>query len=199
MLFGQHTRSILSQNSISNFLRGDKRSLPVLSSSSSFSPKLTNFLHPNTFNSFKFTRTLLASASDSHRYLISSQFCMHSSSTAPKFTMTPLHTSSVTPKIDSIFNLVFDEAARTRLLSTLSPHPSILKTLSEGNASSETSIKLGHLFICSSRRRGNITSLLVDHTFQLDISSNLRISSEGKVTSVLLLNSKLMTLTSSIP
>ncbi|KAJ0860761.1 hypothetical protein HanRHA438_Chr13g0627131 [Helianthus annuus] len=111
MLFGQHTRSILSHKSITNFLRDDRRSLPVLSSSSSFSPKLTNFSHPDTSNSFKFTRTLLASASDSHRYLISSQFCMHSSSTAPKFTMTPLHTSSVSPKIDPISNLVVDEAA----------------------------------------------------------------------------------------
>ncbi|KAJ0483793.1 hypothetical protein HanIR_Chr13g0668601 [Helianthus annuus] len=111
MLFGQHKRSILSQNSISNFLRGDKRSLPVLSSSSSFSPKLTKFLHPDTFNSFKFTRTLLASVFDSHRYLISLQCCMLSSSTAPRYSTTPLHTSSVSPKIDLIFNLVVDEAA----------------------------------------------------------------------------------------
>ncbi|KAJ0860689.1 hypothetical protein HanRHA438_Chr13g0626371 [Helianthus annuus] len=45
MLFGQHTRSILTHDCISNILRDDKRSLPVLSSSSSFSPKLTKFLH----------------------------------------------------------------------------------------------------------------------------------------------------------
>ncbi|KAJ0860644.1 hypothetical protein HanRHA438_Chr13g0625881 [Helianthus annuus] len=133
MLFGQHTCSILSHDVIYNFLRDDRRLLPILSSSSSFSPK--------------FTRTLLASASDSHRYLISSQSSMLSSSTAPKFSMTPLHTSSVSPKIDLIFNLVVDEAARTRLLSTLSPHPSIFNTLSEGNASSETSTKLGQFII----------------------------------------------------
>ncbi|KAJ0860758.1 hypothetical protein HanRHA438_Chr13g0627101 [Helianthus annuus] len=111
MLFGQHKRSILSHESIYNILRDDKRSLPVLSSSSSFSPKLTKFLQHHTFNSFKFTRTLLAFASDSHRYLISSQYCMHSSSTAQKFTMTDLHTSSVSPKIDLISSLVVDEVA----------------------------------------------------------------------------------------
>ncbi|KAJ0860667.1 hypothetical protein HanRHA438_Chr13g0626111 [Helianthus annuus] len=111
MLFGQHKRSILSQFCTFKILRDDRRLLPILSSSSSFSPKLTKILHPDTFSSFKFTRTLLASAFDSHRYLISSQFCMHSSSTAPKFTMTPLHTSSVSPKIDSISNLMVDEAA----------------------------------------------------------------------------------------
>ncbi|KAM0009695.1 hypothetical protein Hdeb2414_s0086g00784221 [Helianthus debilis subsp. tardiflorus] len=111
MLFGQHKHSILSHDCIYKILRDDKRSLPVLSSSSSFSPKLTNFSHSYTHSSFKFTRTLLASASDSHRYLISSHFCMNSSSTATKFTMTPLHTSSVSPKIDLIFNLMVDEAA----------------------------------------------------------------------------------------
>ncbi|KAJ0483731.1 hypothetical protein HanIR_Chr13g0667941 [Helianthus annuus] len=147
MLFGQHKRSILSHDFISNFLRDDRRLLPMLSSSSSFSPKLTIFLHLDTSNSFKFVRTLLASASDSHRYLISSQSCMLSSSTAPKFAITPLHTSSVSPKIDPISISVVDEAARTRLLSTLSQHLYILKTLSEGNASSETSIKLGQFFI----------------------------------------------------
>ncbi|KAJ0483782.1 hypothetical protein HanIR_Chr13g0668491 [Helianthus annuus] len=111
MLFGQHTHPILSHDCISNFLRDDRRLLPMLSSSSSFSPKLTNFLQYITFNSFKSTRTLLASASDSHRYLISSQSCMLSSSTAPRYSITPLHTSSVSPKIDLIFNLVVDEAA----------------------------------------------------------------------------------------
>ncbi|KAJ0851476.1 hypothetical protein HanPSC8_Chr13g0592601 [Helianthus annuus] len=111
MLFGQHTRSILSHDCISNFLRDGRRLLPMLSSSSSFSSKLTRFLHLYTFSSFKFTRTLLASASDSHRYLISSQYFMLSFSTAPKFSITPLHTSSVSPKIDPISISVVDEAA----------------------------------------------------------------------------------------
>ncbi|MFS7925643.1 hypothetical protein Hanom_Chr04g00287471 [Helianthus anomalus] len=62
-------------------------------------------------NSFKFTRTLLASASDSHRYLIPSQFMIFTVSITPKFSITPLHTSSVSPKIDLIFNLVVDVAA----------------------------------------------------------------------------------------
>ncbi|KAJ0557709.1 hypothetical protein HanIR_Chr07g0328251 [Helianthus annuus] len=93
----------------------------MLSSSSSFSPKLTKFLQQYTCNFFKFTRTLLAFASDSHKYLISLQRNMLSSSTA--------------------------HAARTKLLSPLSQHPSIFNTLSEGNASSETSLKLGHFFI----------------------------------------------------
>ncbi|MFS7925402.1 hypothetical protein Hanom_Chr04g00284481 [Helianthus anomalus] len=110
MLFGQHKRSILSE-CIYSILRDDRRLLPMLSSSSSFSPKLTNFLHPTTFNFFKFTKTLLASASDSHRYLISSQSCMLSSSDAPKFSITPLHTSSVSPKIDPVSTSVVDEAA----------------------------------------------------------------------------------------
>ncbi|KAJ0717394.1 hypothetical protein HanPI659440_Chr13g0522971 [Helianthus annuus] len=111
MLFRQHTRSILSHDHISKILRDDRRLLPMLSSSSSFSPKLTKFLQSLTFNSFKFTRTLLASVFDSHKYLISSQCCMLSSSTAPRYSITPLHTSSVSPKIDLIFNLVVDEAA----------------------------------------------------------------------------------------
>ncbi|MFS7925361.1 hypothetical protein Hanom_Chr04g00283931 [Helianthus anomalus] len=147
MLFGQHTRSILSHECIFNILRDDRRLFPMLSSSSSFSPKLTNFLQYITFNSFKFVRTLLASASDSHRYLISSQCCIRSCSTAPKFSITSLHTSSVSPKIVPISSLVVDEAALTRLLNILSQHPSIFKTLSEGNALSETSIKLGHFVI----------------------------------------------------
>ncbi|KAJ0851486.1 hypothetical protein HanPSC8_Chr13g0592701 [Helianthus annuus] len=147
MLFGQHKRSILSHDCIYNILRDDRRLLPMLSSSSSFSPKLTKFLQSHTLNSFKFTRTLLTSASDPHRYLISSQLTIFIVSITPKFSITPLHTSSVSPKIDPISISVVDEAARTRLLSTLSQHSYILKTLSEGNASSETSIKLGHLFI----------------------------------------------------
>ncbi|MFS7956942.1 hypothetical protein Hanom_Chr07g00660591 [Helianthus anomalus] len=44
MLFGQHKCSILSHDCISNFLRDDRRLIPMLSSSSSFSPKLTKFL-----------------------------------------------------------------------------------------------------------------------------------------------------------
>ncbi|KAJ0483814.1 hypothetical protein HanIR_Chr13g0668831 [Helianthus annuus] len=92
MLCGQQQRSILSQLLTINILRDD-RLLPPILSSSSFSPKLTKFEHPNTVNFFIFTRTLLASSSDSHKYLISLHFSILTSSTAPIRSITPLHTS----------------------------------------------------------------------------------------------------------
>ncbi|KAJ0478946.1 hypothetical protein HanHA300_Chr13g0505461 [Helianthus annuus] len=127
MLFGQEQRSILS--------------------SSSFSPKLTKFKQLDTTNFLIFTRTLLASSSDSHRYIISLHSSMLIFSTCPICSITPLQTSYVSPEIELIFNLVIDEAARTRLLNTPSPHLAIFKTLSEGSASAETSINSGQLFM----------------------------------------------------
>ncbi|PWA97530.1 transmembrane and coiled-coil domain-containing protein 4 [Artemisia annua] len=110
---------------------------------SSFSPKFTNSSQNHTANFLKFTRTLLAFASDSHKYLISLHSPIVTSSTAPRCSMTSLHTSSVSPKIPSILNLVTDEATRIRLLNTLSPQFFISRILNEGSGLSETTAKLG--------------------------------------------------------
>ncbi|KAJ0483821.1 hypothetical protein HanIR_Chr13g0668921 [Helianthus annuus] len=92
MLFGQQQRSMLSHSLTSKILRDDRRLLPKLSFSC-FSPKLTKFEHLYTFSFFIFTRTLLASSSDSHKYLISLHFSILTFSTAPIRSITPLHTS----------------------------------------------------------------------------------------------------------
>ncbi|PWA64150.1 WD40 repeat-containing protein [Artemisia annua] len=47
------------------------------------------------------------------------------SSTALRSYITPLHTSLVSPEVDSISNLVTDGATRTRLLNTPSPHTNL--------------------------------------------------------------------------
>ncbi|KAL4567630.1 hypothetical protein LXL04_023219 [Taraxacum kok-saghyz] len=89
MLSGQLKTSMLSHPTTSILLR-DVRLLPQ--SSSSFSPNLTNFEHQYTFNFLKFKRTLLAFASDSHKYLISLHVLRLTSSTAPRCSTTPPHT-----------------------------------------------------------------------------------------------------------
>ncbi|MFS7925308.1 hypothetical protein Hanom_Chr04g00283241 [Helianthus anomalus] len=146
MLFGQQQRFMLAHQLTSKILRDDRRLLPKLSFSS-FSPKLNKFEHPDTTSFLIFTSTLLASSSDSHKYLILSHLNILNSSTAPIRSITPLHTSNVSPEIQLISNLAIDEAARTRLLNTPSPHSAISKTLSLGSASAETSINSGQLFI----------------------------------------------------
>ncbi|MFS7925324.1 hypothetical protein Hanom_Chr04g00283471 [Helianthus anomalus] len=67
MLSGQQQRSMFLQCQTSKILRDDKRLLTKLSSAFSFSPKLIKSEQLYTYNSFRFTRTLLASASDSHK------------------------------------------------------------------------------------------------------------------------------------
>ncbi|MFS7926403.1 hypothetical protein Hanom_Chr04g00296651 [Helianthus anomalus] len=62
----------------------------------------------HTFNSLNFKRTLLASGS--HKYLISLHLSMLNSSTDPRYSIIPFHTTSLSPEIDSISNLVTDEA-----------------------------------------------------------------------------------------
>ncbi|MFS7925650.1 hypothetical protein Hanom_Chr04g00287581 [Helianthus anomalus] len=101
---------MLLHKKTSNTLRDDRRLLPKLIISS-FSPKLTRFEQSFTSNFFKFTRTLLASASDSHKYLISLHSSMLISSTAPMCSITPLHTSYVSPETELISSIVIDEAA----------------------------------------------------------------------------------------
>ena len=108
-------------------------------------------------------------------------------STALRSNITPLHTSLVSPKVDSISNLVTDGTTRTRLLNTPSPHMHelIFKSLNEGSgASSETLTTLGQPYINSTWRHGNTASpapllLLVVHTSHHSIPVKLRISNEG--------------------
>ncbi|MFS7926265.1 hypothetical protein Hanom_Chr04g00295071 [Helianthus anomalus] len=148
----------------------------LLHLSSSFSPKLTKLSHSNTSNFLSFTRILLASASDFTRYLISLQFLMLNSSTAPRDSITPPHTTSLSPEIRSISNLVTSEATSTRLLNIPLSHLSKFRTFNEGSASSVTSTKLGQPFISSFFKRGNTAP---DHFFHPCISINLIISSDG--------------------
>ncbi|MFS7926098.1 hypothetical protein Hanom_Chr04g00292991 [Helianthus anomalus] len=107
MLFGYLQCSILLQYHILNVLRVVMRLLPH--SSSSFSPSLTIFRHSPTYNFLNFIRALLAFASDSHKYLISLHLIMFKDSTAPRYSITPLHATSLSPRIDSIFNSLTDE------------------------------------------------------------------------------------------
>ncbi|KAJ0717177.1 hypothetical protein HanPI659440_Chr13g0520661 [Helianthus annuus] len=79
-------------------------------SSSSFSPSLTKFSHLIKRNSLNFVRALLAFASDSHKYLISLHLLMDKTSTPPRYSITRLHTTSLSPNIDSILNSLTDEA-----------------------------------------------------------------------------------------
>ncbi|MFS7926225.1 hypothetical protein Hanom_Chr04g00294541 [Helianthus anomalus] len=101
---------------------------------------------------------------------------MLSSSTPPRYSITPLHTTSLSPEISPIPNLVSAEATSTNLLNTPLSHLLILRSFNEGNASSVTSTKLGQPLILSICKRG-ITA--PDHFFHPHISRKLRISSEG--------------------
>ncbi|KAF5775991.1 hypothetical protein HanXRQr2_Chr13g0618241 [Helianthus annuus] len=96
MLFGQHKRFMLLQESTYKLLRDNRVLLPKLSSSS-FSSKLTKPEHNHNLNSFNLTRSLLASVSDSHKYFISSQLLIINPSTSLRYLITPLHTSYVSP------------------------------------------------------------------------------------------------------
>ncbi|MFS7926353.1 hypothetical protein Hanom_Chr04g00296071 [Helianthus anomalus] len=120
------------------------------------------------------------------------------SSTPPRDSITPPHTTSLSPEISHILNLVTAEATSTRLLNTPLSHlynsrsfnegsPSsvtstklgqqfISRTFNEGIASSVTSTKLGQAFISRFCKHGNTAP---DHFFHPRISSKLRISSEG--------------------
>ncbi|MFS7926028.1 hypothetical protein Hanom_Chr04g00292141 [Helianthus anomalus] len=108
VLFGHLQCSILSQSSMINDLRAVMRSRPQ--SSSSFSPSLTIFRHSSTLNFLNFLRALLAFASDSHKYLISLHLIINKTSTPPRYSITPLHATSLSRNIDSIFNSLIDEA-----------------------------------------------------------------------------------------
>ncbi|KAJ0478527.1 hypothetical protein HanHA300_Chr13g0501041 [Helianthus annuus] len=172
---GQLQRSIFLQLYTFKILRDDRMLLLQLSSSS-FSPKLTKLSHSNTSSFLSVTRILLASASDFTRYLISLQFLMLNSSTAPRDSVTPPHTTSLSPEIRSISNLVTPEATSTRLLNIPLSHLSKFRTFNEGSASSVASTKLGQPFISSFFKRGNTAPV---HFFHPCISTNLIISSDG--------------------
>ncbi|MFS7927605.1 hypothetical protein Hanom_Chr04g00311091 [Helianthus anomalus] len=163
--------------------------------------KRSKLSHLYISNVLNFTRTLLATASDSHKYLISLHVHIFNSSTAPRYFIKPLQTTSLSPVIDSIFNLVtadaisitllirppshlaisttFNEGSASSVTSTKFGQLYISRTFNEGSASSEISTKLGQNFITSCLRHGNTTPLLVDHFFHSCICSKLRISSEG--------------------
>ncbi|KAJ0717087.1 hypothetical protein HanPI659440_Chr13g0519681 [Helianthus annuus] len=172
---GQLQRSIFLQLYTSNFLR-DVRRLLLQLSSSSFSPILTKFSQCHTSSFLSFTRILLASASDFTRYLISLQLCMLNSSTAPRDSITPPHTTSSSPEITLISNLVTADATSTRLLNTPLSQLTNSRSFNEGSASSVTSTKLGQFLISSFCKRGNTAP---DHFFHPRISQKLRISSDG--------------------
>ncbi|KAJ0482864.1 hypothetical protein HanIR_Chr13g0658641 [Helianthus annuus] len=141
--------------------------------------KRSNLSHSYTSNLLNFTRTLLATASDSHKYLISLHILIFNSSTAPRYFITPLQTTSLSPVIDSIFNLVTAEAISISLLNRPLSHLVIFRTFTEGSVSSVTSTKLGQSHIFRTFNDGNTTPLLVDHFFHSCICLKLRISSEG--------------------
>ncbi|KAJ0717047.1 hypothetical protein HanPI659440_Chr13g0519261 [Helianthus annuus] len=143
---GQLQRSIFLQRDTSNILR-DVRRLLLQLSSSSFSPILTKLSHSDTTNFLSFTRILVASASDFTTYLTSSHPSIFNSSTAPRDSITPPHTTSLSPEIPSISNLVTADATSTRLLNTPLSHPLMLRSFNEGSASSVTSTKLGQRYI----------------------------------------------------
>ncbi|KAL4567494.1 hypothetical protein LXL04_023079 [Taraxacum kok-saghyz] len=114
MLFGQLQCSKLLHFHILKNLR-EVRLLPQLSS---FFPKRTKFEHLYKSNLLKFIRNLLAFVSDSHKYLISLQLLIVTSTTSPRYSITPLHCSSLSPEISYISNLETDEATSTRLFNT---------------------------------------------------------------------------------
>ncbi|KAJ0851095.1 hypothetical protein HanPSC8_Chr13g0588371 [Helianthus annuus] len=120
MLTGQQQLTIFSQLHTSNFVR-DVRKLPQ-QLPSSFSPKLNNFSQRSTFNFLKFTKSLPASASDSHKYLISLHSCMINSSTFPRYPVIPLNTTSSSPVISFSIKMLTDEATFTTFLNTLLSH-----------------------------------------------------------------------------
>ncbi|KAJ0860269.1 hypothetical protein HanRHA438_Chr13g0621821 [Helianthus annuus] len=171
---GQLQRPIFLQSCTSNLLRDGRRLLLQLSSSSSFSPILTKLSHINTSNVLSFTRIL--TASDFTRYLISLQNNIFNSSTPPRDSITPPHTTSLSPKINDISNLVTADATSTSLLNTPLSHLCNSRSFNEGSASSVTSTKLGQSSISSFCKRGNTPP---DHFFHPHISRKLRISSEG--------------------
>ncbi|KAJ0860301.1 hypothetical protein HanRHA438_Chr13g0622181 [Helianthus annuus] len=172
---GQLQRSIFLHSFTSNILR-DVRRLLLQLSSSSFSPILTKLSQLITTNVLSFTRILLASASNFTRYLISLQLTMLNSSTAPRYSITPLHTTSLSPEIPFISNLVTAEATSTNLLNTPLSHLLMLRSFNEGIASSVTSTKLGQPFISSFCKRGNTAP---DHFFHQCIPRKVSFSSEG--------------------
>ncbi|MFS7926212.1 hypothetical protein Hanom_Chr04g00294381 [Helianthus anomalus] len=171
----QLQRSIFLHRYTFKILR-DVRRLLLQLASSSFSPILSKLSQETTSNFLSFTRILHASASDFTRYLISLHSHIFNSSTAPRYSITPLHTTSLSPEIPFISNLVTADATSTSLLSTPLSHLLILRSFNEGSASSVTSTKLVQPVISSFCKRGNTSP---DHFFNPRISSKLRISSEG--------------------
>ncbi|MFS7926230.1 hypothetical protein Hanom_Chr04g00294611 [Helianthus anomalus] len=173
---GQLQRSILLQLLTFNILRDVGRLLLLLSSTSSFSPILTKLSQRPIANFLSFTRILVASASDFTRYLISLHFHILNSSTPPRHSITPLHTTSLSPEIPLISNLVTAEATSTRLLNTPLSQLTNSRSFNEGSASRVASTKLGQSFISSFCKCGNTAP---DHFFHPHISRKTRISSEG--------------------
>ncbi|KAJ0483282.1 hypothetical protein HanIR_Chr13g0663141 [Helianthus annuus] len=173
---GQLQQFIFLQKDTSNVFRDVRMLLLQLSSSSCFSPILTKLAQCHTSSFLSVTRMLLAAASDFTRYLISLQTRMLNFSTAPRYSITPPHTSSLSPEISVISNLVTADATSTRLLNTTLSHLFILRSFIEGSAPNVTSTKLGQFFISSFCKRGNTAP---DHFSHPRISSKLRISSDG--------------------
>ncbi|KAF5775379.1 hypothetical protein HanXRQr2_Chr13g0611411 [Helianthus annuus] len=136
---GQLQYSIFLHSYTPNILRDVRRLLLQLSPSSSFSPILTKLSQYNTTSFLSVTRILLASASDFTTYLTSSHPSIFNSSTAPRYSITPPHTSSLSPEIYDIYNLVTADATSTRLLNTPLSHLTMLSSFNEGGASSVTS------------------------------------------------------------
>ncbi|KAJ0860121.1 hypothetical protein HanRHA438_Chr13g0620291 [Helianthus annuus] len=97
MLPGQMQRSIFLQRHTSNIVRDDRKLL--LQFFTSFSPNLTILSQLSNFNFLNFTRNLLATASDSHKYRIALQSVMVNSSTALRCLITSLHSTSISLEI----------------------------------------------------------------------------------------------------
>ncbi|MFS7926242.1 hypothetical protein Hanom_Chr04g00294761 [Helianthus anomalus] len=130
-------------------------------------------------------------------YLISLHADIFNSSTAPRYSVTPPHTTSLSPDISHIINLVTAEATSTRLLNRPLSHVINVRTFNEGSASSVTSTKLGQPYNTRSFNEGSASSVTStklgqpiisrfckrgntapDHFFHPRILSKRRISSE---------------------
>ncbi|MFS7926323.1 hypothetical protein Hanom_Chr04g00295711 [Helianthus anomalus] len=83
---------------------------------------------------------------------------MLNSSTSPRNSIIPLHTTSFS-QICFISNLVIVEATSTSLLNTLLSHLIMYSSFNEGSASSATSTKLGQLYICRTFIEGRASSV----------------------------------------
>ncbi|MFS7926348.1 hypothetical protein Hanom_Chr04g00296021 [Helianthus anomalus] len=84
---------------------------------------------------------------------------MCNSSTAPRDSITPPHTTSLSPEISLISNLVTADATSTRLLNTPLSQLYNFRTFNEGSASSVTSTKLGQSNISRKSNEGSASSV----------------------------------------